>query len=74
MRYVGIASASGSYFQASKNSAVAEFAAVADRRPMFKLMPLVRIANVAAVGVYGANIAGRGTRNPRVRDRRCGHG
>jgi hypothetical protein len=53
---------------------VAEFAAVADRHLVFKLIPLVRIANVAAVGVYGANIACRGTRNHRFRDRRCGPG
>jgi len=47
MRYVGIGSATGLYFQASKNSAVAEFAAVADCHPVFKLIPLARIANAA---------------------------
>jgi hypothetical protein len=35
---------------------VAEFAAVADRHLVFKRIPLVRIADVAAVSVYGANI------------------
>jgi hypothetical protein len=74
MRYVGIGSASGSYFRASKNSAVAEFAAVADSHPVFKLIPLVRSANAAAVGVYGANIACRGARSHRFPDRRCGPG
>ena len=74
MRYVGIGSATGLYFQVSKNSAVAEFAAVADCHPVFKLLPLVRMANVAAAGVYGADIACRGARSHRFPDRRCGPG
>ena len=74
MRYVGIASASGSYFQASKNSAVAEFAAVADCHPVFKLIPADEDRQRRRVGVHGLDIACRGARSHRFPDRRCGPG
>jgi deazaflavin-dependent oxidoreductase (nitroreductase family) len=38
-RYVGIAPATRPYFQASKDSPVAEFIAEADRHPVFELTP-----------------------------------
>lgn len=47
MRYVGIGSATGLYFQVSKNSAMAESAAVADCHQCSSSYQPTRIANAA---------------------------
>ena len=39
-RYVGIATATRPYFQASKDSPVEDFVAEADRHPVFELLPI----------------------------------
>jgi deazaflavin-dependent oxidoreductase (nitroreductase family) len=39
-RYVGIATATRPYFQAGKDSPVEDFAAEADRHPVFELLPI----------------------------------
>ena len=39
-RYVGVATATRPYFQADKDSPVEEFAAEADRHPVFELVPI----------------------------------
>jgi hypothetical protein len=39
-RYVGIATATRPYFQATKDSPVEDFVAEADRHPVFELLPI----------------------------------